>query len=310
MMRTTKLVLSLGSVLAVTLTCLAQNDPARPPGKPGQPQIQTGDQITYPLKGVRARDLIGKNVENEQGKKVGDINDVLIDVPQSRVAGVIVGVGGVLGVGEHPRIVPPQVFEWNATDKKLMLRMDEQLRTGKTRAEDLKSYNELTQVYRDYQQEPYWDKQTRQPVRDKDGQITKETQSPNQATQFRLRKAKELLGANVDDTANKKLGEIEDLVVDLHSGRLVLIAVGAGGVLGVGEKLVAIPPSQLQMNPDGKFMINATVDQLKTAPQFDKHQWPDLNDAAWVSKVYGHYGDRSYWIEGNRQPVRDIDKKP
>lgn len=307
MMRTTKLAVSLGSVLAVTLTCLAQNDPARPASKPGQPQIQTGDAPAYTFMGVRARDLIGKNVENDQGKKVGDINDILIDVPQARVAGVVVGVGGVLGVGEHPRIVPPQVFSYHATDKKIMLRMDEQLRTGKTRAEDLKSYNELTQVYRDYQQEPYWDKQTRQAVRDRD--TTKDDQPP-QATQFRLRKAKELLGAKVDDTANKKLGDIEDLVVDLHSGRLVLIALGAGGVLGVGEKLVAIPPSQLQMNPDGKFMLNTTMEQLKSAPQFDKHQWPDLNNQTWLSQVYSHFGDRPYWSD--RQPVRerDLDKKP
>jgi sporulation protein YlmC with PRC-barrel domain len=283
MMRTTKLVLSLGSVLAVTLTCLAQNESK--PAKAGQPQIQSGDVIVHPLMGVRARDFIGKNIENEENKKVGDVNDLLIDLPQGRVAGVIVGVGGILGVGEHPRIVPPQAFAWNATDKRLTLRMDEQLRTAKTKAEDLKSYNELTQVYRDYQQEPYWNKETRQPVRDRD----------NREVQFRLRKAKEILGSNIDDPTNKKLGEVEEMVIDLSSGRVVLVAVGAGGVLGIGEKLVAVPPSQLQMNPDGKLMINTTIEQLKSAPQFEKSHWPDLSDTTWVSGVYTHYGERSYW---------------
>lgn len=297
MMRTIKFALSLGSVLGLALTCLAQTEK---PAKPGQPQIQTGDVIIHPLMGIKARDFIGKNVENEQGKKVGDVNDLLIDMPQGRIAGVVVGVGGVLGVGEHPRIVPPQAFAWNATEKRLTLRMDEQLRTAKTRAEDLKSYNELTQVYRDYQQEPYWEKATRQPVREKE---TREVQ-------FRLRKAKEILGSNIDDPANKKLGEVEELVLDLSSGRVVLVAVGAGGVLGIGEKLVAVPPSQLQMNPDGKLMINTTEERLKSAPQFDKSHWPDLNDSAWVAQVYGHYGDHSYWAPDGRQPVRDLDRKP
>jgi sporulation protein YlmC with PRC-barrel domain len=324
MMRTTKLALSVGSVLALTLTCLAQNDQIKPgqpdkpqsqqppsatkPAQPGQPQIQQGDVLPrdYSFMGIKARDLIGKPIVNAQGKTVGDVNDILIDMPHGRIAGVIVGVGGVLGVGEKPRIVPPQAFRWQVPDNKLTLAMDEQLRTTKTRADDLRSYNELTQVYRDFQQEPYWTKgTTRQPVRELE----------SRDTQFRVRKAKELLGANIDNSAtNKKLGDIEELILDLPAGRVALVAVGAGGVLGVGEKLVAVPPSQLQMNPDGKLVMNTTEERLKSAPQFDKSHWPDINDANWLTRVYSHYGEPSYWSreEGTRQPVRerDTDKKP
>ena len=52
----------------------------------------------------RSSKLIGLNVYNEQNEKLGDINEVLID-HSGKVAGVVVGVGGFLGMGEHDVLV-------------------------------------------------------------------------------------------------------------------------------------------------------------------------------------------------------------
>jgi len=52
----------------------------------------------------RASKLIGLNVYNEQNKKVGDINEVILD-RSGKVAGLVVGVGGVLGMGEHDVLI-------------------------------------------------------------------------------------------------------------------------------------------------------------------------------------------------------------
>ena len=48
---------------------------------------------------VRASKFIGSNVYDKDNNKVGDISDVVID-PDGKVAHVIVGVGGFLGIGE------------------------------------------------------------------------------------------------------------------------------------------------------------------------------------------------------------------
>jgi sporulation protein YlmC with PRC-barrel domain len=48
----------------------------------------------------RASKLIGVNVYNDQNEKLGDINEILLD-PSGKVDGVVVGVGGFLGMGEH-----------------------------------------------------------------------------------------------------------------------------------------------------------------------------------------------------------------
>jgi hypothetical protein len=48
---------------------------------------------------ISAKNLMSKNVKNAANESVGDINDVLIS-NDGKIAAVIVGVGGFLGMGE------------------------------------------------------------------------------------------------------------------------------------------------------------------------------------------------------------------
>jgi hypothetical protein len=48
----------------------------------------------------RVSKLVGVNVYNEANEKVGDINEVILE-KSGKVANVILGVGGFLGMGEH-----------------------------------------------------------------------------------------------------------------------------------------------------------------------------------------------------------------
>ena len=48
----------------------------------------------------RASKLKGLNVYNEQNEKLGDISEILID-KSGKVDGIVIGVGGFLGMGQH-----------------------------------------------------------------------------------------------------------------------------------------------------------------------------------------------------------------
>lgn len=48
----------------------------------------------------RSSKLIGLNVYNDKNEKLGDINEILVD-KSGKVEGVVIGVGGFLGMGEH-----------------------------------------------------------------------------------------------------------------------------------------------------------------------------------------------------------------
>ena len=48
----------------------------------------------------RSSKLIGLNVYNDQNEKLGDISEILLD-KSGKVDGVVIGVGGFLGMGQH-----------------------------------------------------------------------------------------------------------------------------------------------------------------------------------------------------------------
>lgn len=51
------------------------------------------------------RTLLGKSVYNENGQKVGEVEDLIV-APDSNVSFVIVGAGGFVGIGRHDVAVP------------------------------------------------------------------------------------------------------------------------------------------------------------------------------------------------------------
>jgi len=48
----------------------------------------------------RASKLMGLDVYNENNEKLGDVNEIILD-KSGKVAAVVIGVGGFLGMGEH-----------------------------------------------------------------------------------------------------------------------------------------------------------------------------------------------------------------
>ena len=63
------------------------------------------------MKGWSAKkQILGKDVLNDAGDKVGEIDDLIV-TPDKSLSYAIVGVGGFLGVGEHQVAVPVTRFK-------------------------------------------------------------------------------------------------------------------------------------------------------------------------------------------------------
>lgn len=81
-----------------------------------------------------------------------------------------------------------------------------------------------------------------------------------------------LKGLNVYNQNNESVGEISDIAIGPNNQVQALI-LSVGGFLGVGDRYVAIAPSSLkvtydQSNSKWHATIDATKDQLKSAPEF------------------------------------------
>ena len=97
-------------------------------------------------------------------------------------------------------------------------------------------------------------------------------------------------GDSVKNREGEDLGSIEDLMVNLSSGKVEYAVLSFGGFLGMGDKYFAIPFNQLQVDRENKHMIlNVDKDRLKDAPGFDKDKWPNFSDASFRESVNAHY---------------------
>jgi hypothetical protein len=100
-----------------------------------------------------------------------------------------------------------------------------------------------------------------------------------------------LIGNDVYNRAQESLGTIKELMIDMSSGTIKYAVLSYGGFLGMGDRLFAVPWQALQLDSDNKrFTLNATKDQLKNAPGFDKDHWPAMADNTWASDVHNFYG--------------------
>lgn len=111
----------------------------------------------------------------------------------------------------------------------------------------------------------------------------------------RLMGADTLNGNDVYNAENEDLGDIKEIMLDVASGKVAYAVLSFGGVLGLGEKLFAVPWKVLKLDTENKrFILNVSKDRLNNAPGFDKDDWPDMTDRTWVDGIQKFYDDDSY----------------
>ncbi|HJT88558.1 MAG TPA: PRC-barrel domain-containing protein [Bryobacteraceae bacterium] len=118
-----------------------------------------------------------------------------------------------------------------------------------------------------------------------------------------------LMGERVRNSAGDSLGKVEEIMLDVPTGRIAYAVLSFGGALGIGKKLFAVPWEALTLNDrEHEFVLNVDKQTLEDAPGFDKENWPDMADPAWGSKVHRHYGYRPYWESAMRK-TDELDRR-
>jgi len=91
------------------------------------------------------------------------------------------------------------------------------------------------------------------------------------------------MGTPVKNLQDEKLGKVENILVDLPSGRVVAVIVSSGGFLGMGDELSAVPPTALRFTTDrDTLQLDASKEMLSSAPHFKANEWPDLGQPSYA----------------------------
>lgn len=111
----------------------------------------------------------------------------------------------------------------------------------------------------------------------------------------------ELMGANTligDDVYNHQdehLGDIKEIMLNMHSGRISYAVLSFGGFMTLGEKLFAVPWEALTLDTVNKrFVLNVEKKRLEDASGFDKGDWPDMANSTWSQGIHTFYGTKPY----------------
>ena len=102
--------------------------------------------------------------------------------------------------------------------------------------------------------------------------------------------ATSIIGDSVENTKGEQLGKIDNLMINLSTGKVEYAVIEHGGLLGVGSKLFAIPFDELQVDEVKEiFILNRDKDYVKDAPGFDSDHWPATNDHSYYDSVNSYY---------------------
>ena len=112
-------------------------------------------------------------------------------------------------------------------------------------------------------------------------------------------KASGLIGMEVRNPQNEKLGDIKDVMLDLRSSKIGYVVMAVGGFLGVGDKYIAVPSAAFTPSADrDTLVLNADKAKIQNAPGFAKADWPDLNQPSIAAAA-------SYWGSAESVKVRE-----
>ena len=91
-------------------------------------------------------------------------------------------------------------------------------------------------------------------------------------------RASKMIGSAVYDVHNRKIGSVQDLVLD-RSGKIDAVVVDVGSLLGMGGKNVAVPLSDIKAD-NNRLTLDRTKEQLQ---QMAEYRLEDRNSGAGTS---------------------------
>ena len=103
--------------------------------------------------------------------------------------------------------------------------------------------------------------------------------------------ANDIIGRKVVNAQNEDLGKVQDLIINVESGRAPYAVIATGGL--TSRTKVAVPTSALSCPAGDKsaLILSATREQLQAASKTPTGAWATEADAEWSKKVDGFYGE-------------------
>ena len=107
--------------------------------------------------------------------------------------------------------------------------------------------------------------------------------------------AGDILGSKVVDCDGMRIGELQDMMLDLRVARVAYGVVALDRAPEWSERLVAVPWNVMQIDGNGGLRVNAHRDWIERAPSMQAELLPTLLDHEWAVFIHSYFGAKPYW---------------
>jgi hyperosmotically inducible protein len=327
MKRKLQIIIRASIAFVLSPSALAQDGPSLNTNGPDDTRVRVphARRPNHLNQAVKASDVIGTTVKNYLDEKLGKVKDLAVDLESGRIVLVILSTGGWIGMGDTMAAVPPEILHHDTAYKVFRI-----LDTDKEKLKGAPKFalsqwsaccdsNHLSSVYEYYDEESVFgfiqkgnEAPDGRPELDgplnmastykADGAWTKDPISNDSQCMIpasrlgQVQKSSKLMGLPVLNLQNEKVGRVENLLVDLPSGRIVAVIISSGRFLGMNGEMSAVPPTTLRFTADrATLQLDASKGMLSQAPHFKANQWPDFSQPSYAGVVYHAYHVEPYF---------------
>ncbi len=222
---------------------------------------------------MSSADLINDEVTNNAGENLGRIDRLMVDMASGRVLYAVMSYGSLIGPKKFIA-VPWQALTFSHHDKRFVLNI------AKDRLKEAPAFQ---QERWPEQADPKWVGNLYRYYGLEEPQM-----GPPAKRTYQGIPASSLINSTVVDSQGQALGKLKDLFIDLNNREIIFAAITTGSILGMDSKYFALPANILTIQED-KLVVSATKEKLEGGPNFEKDNWPNVNDPKWTKDLYSYY---------------------
>jgi sporulation protein YlmC with PRC-barrel domain len=109
-------------------------------------------------------------------------------------------------------------------------------------------------------------------------------------------RATTVIGTNVHDSSGKKIGEVEDVMLDKLSNNIMFAVLSFGGFLGIAEKYHPVPWSSLKYDKGrNTYVVDFTKELLEAAPAGSIEDLARNDGQDFRDRAFDYYKTPRYW---------------
>lgn len=215
----------------------------------------------HPLRKAQ-KEFVGKVIKDGDGRHVGTVVELMIDIAGSRVTYSVVSLTGTDGSATgFYSVLPWGVLHRAPLNNHVVStasskQLSKAPRFRPDRWPDMSDSKWSAGVYRACDKRPYW-------------YFVRPLGPPN------VRKLSGLIGIDVRNSREDDLGIIHEFVIEVIEGRIVYAVLSAESPLGLEKKLFAIPCDRLSDDASAlRLSIDIDKEELRNSAGIDKDCWP------------------------------------